>query len=109
MSLEGNTALVTGATSGIGREAAKLLAADGAFVIVSGRDIDRGAETVREITDAEGKARFIQADLASLSDVRKLAKGPARSTSSSTTPRFSRSPRPPTWTRPPTTPRSTPT
>ena len=72
MSLEGKTAVVTGATAGIGREAAKLLAAGGAVVIVSGRDIDRGAETVREITDGGGQARFIQANLASLSDVRKL-------------------------------------
>lgn len=73
MSLEGKTALVTGATAGIGRGAAKLLAADGAFVIVTGRDVDRGTETVREITDDRGKGRFIQADLASLPDVRKLA------------------------------------
>lgn len=73
MSLEGKTALVTGATAGIGRGAAKLLAADEACVIVTGRDVDRGAETVREITDDGGKARFIQADLACLSDVRRLA------------------------------------
>ncbi|HXA31633.1 MAG TPA: glucose 1-dehydrogenase [Acidimicrobiales bacterium] len=74
MSLEGMTALVTGATSGIGRGAASALAAEGASVIVTGRDIDRGAETVREIADAGGKARFMQADLSSLSDVRRLAK-----------------------------------
>jgi NAD(P)-dependent dehydrogenase (short-subunit alcohol dehydrogenase family) len=73
MSLEAKTALVTGATAGIGRGAAIALAAEGAFVIVTGRDIARGAETVQEITDAGGKARFIQSDLASLPDVRRLA------------------------------------
>jgi NAD(P)-dependent dehydrogenase (short-subunit alcohol dehydrogenase family) len=73
MSLEGKTALVTGATAGIGRGAATALAAEGAFVIITGRDITRGAETVQEIIDAGGKARFIQADLSSLPDVRRLA------------------------------------
>jgi NAD(P)-dependent dehydrogenase (short-subunit alcohol dehydrogenase family) len=72
MSLDAKTALVTGATAGIGRGAATALAAEGAFVIVTGRDTARGADTVQEITDAGGKARFIQADLASLTDLRRL-------------------------------------
>ena len=40
--LNGRTALVTGSTSGIGRAIAKALAAEGAHVVVSGRDAARG-------------------------------------------------------------------
>ena len=46
--LEGQRALITGATSGIGRAVAVALARDGAEVIVHGRDEARGAETVRD-------------------------------------------------------------
>ncbi len=42
MTLRGKTALITGGTSGIGRAVAKLLAARGADVIVTGRDQARG-------------------------------------------------------------------
>ncbi|HET9255226.1 MAG TPA: SDR family NAD(P)-dependent oxidoreductase [Pseudonocardiaceae bacterium] len=73
MSLEGEIALVTGASAGIGRGAATPLAAEGAFVIVTGRDIGRGAETAGEITGAGGEARFIHAGRACLPDVRRLA------------------------------------
>src|SRR6202049_3019821 len=62
--LEGQRALVTGATSGIGRAIALQLARDGAEVVVHGRDAARGAETVREINAAGGKASFVAADLA---------------------------------------------
>jgi NAD(P)-dependent dehydrogenase (short-subunit alcohol dehydrogenase family) len=66
------TALVTGSTSGIGREVALLLAEKGAFVIVSGRDAAKGADTVSAIEAAGGKARFVAADLSDLDSVRNL-------------------------------------
>jgi len=56
-------ALVTGATSGIGQAAAFALADQGFEVIVHGRDIVRGAETVKAIEAHGGRARFVAADL----------------------------------------------
>src|ERR1700744_6306121 len=73
MELEGKKALVTGGTSGIGREVAKQLAALGAEVVVSGRDAERGAETVTEIEGTGGKARFVAADLADFDAIAALA------------------------------------
>jgi NAD(P)-dependent dehydrogenase (short-subunit alcohol dehydrogenase family) len=71
--LEGQRALVTGATSGIGRAVALQLARDGAKVVVGGRNPERGAETVEQITAAGGKASFVAADLADAGDARWLA------------------------------------
>jgi NAD(P)-dependent dehydrogenase (short-subunit alcohol dehydrogenase family) len=72
--LEGKVALVTGATSGIGKAAAIQLAAQGATVIVHGRDADRGAAVVAEIENDGGSARFIGADLGEPAEALRLAR-----------------------------------
>ena len=61
--LEGIVALVTGATSGIGRAAAEELGRHGAELIVHGRDAGRGAAVADAITAEGGRARFVAADL----------------------------------------------
>jgi NAD(P)-dependent dehydrogenase (short-subunit alcohol dehydrogenase family) len=61
--LEGASALVTGASSGIGRAAAEELGRHGAEVVVHGRDAARGSAVVDTITAEGGKARFVAADL----------------------------------------------
>jgi NAD(P)-dependent dehydrogenase (short-subunit alcohol dehydrogenase family) len=67
-------ALVTGSTDGLGREVARRLAAEGAHVIIHGRNAERGKAMVDEIAAAgKGSARFYQADFASLAEVRRLA------------------------------------
>jgi NAD(P)-dependent dehydrogenase (short-subunit alcohol dehydrogenase family) len=61
--LTGKTALVTGATSGIGKATALALARAGAVVAVSGRDKDKGQAVVDAIGAAGGSAVFLPADL----------------------------------------------
>lgn len=72
--MTGKTALITGSTSGLGREVAMRLGAMGAMVIVHGRNEERGAEVVDEINNAgPGNAIFYRADLGSLAEVKALA------------------------------------
>ncbi len=62
--LEERTALITGAASGIGREAALLFAQEGANVVVADRAAAAGAETVAAIERAGGRASFVAVDVA---------------------------------------------
>lgn len=65
--------LVTGSTSGLGREVARRLGATGAFVIVHGRNRERGMEVVEAIeSEGIGNARFYAVDLASFEQVREF-------------------------------------
>lgn len=70
MELTGQTALITGGTAGIGLACARLMAREGAAVIVTGRDIHRGESTA---ATAE-RVRFIQADLSDLESVESLVR-----------------------------------
>lgn len=74
LSYAGKTVLVTGSTDGLGRELALALAADGAHVIVHGRNAERGQAVVDEIRAAgKGSARFHAADFATMQTVRDFA------------------------------------
>jgi NAD(P)-dependent dehydrogenase (short-subunit alcohol dehydrogenase family) len=64
MRLRDEIVLITGSTSGIGRQAALTCAAEGAQVAVHGRDVARGEEVVRTIGAAGGTAAFFPADVA---------------------------------------------
>src|SRR5687767_13876180 len=71
LSYAGKTALVTGSTDGLGRALARALAAQGAHVIVHGRNAERGRALVEEIArTGKGSASFHAADFASLAAVR---------------------------------------
>ncbi|MGE3620055.1 MAG: SDR family NAD(P)-dependent oxidoreductase [Acidimicrobiia bacterium] len=61
--LHGEVAIVTGSTHGIGRATALLFAAEGASVVVTGRDERAGAEVLDRIAEAGGAATFVRADL----------------------------------------------
>jgi NAD(P)-dependent dehydrogenase (short-subunit alcohol dehydrogenase family) len=61
--LEGKTALVTGSTSNIGRAIALAFGSEGAHVVVSGRNIERGTKVVEQIRAVGGRADFVAADL----------------------------------------------
>jgi NAD(P)-dependent dehydrogenase (short-subunit alcohol dehydrogenase family) len=68
------TALITGATSGIGRATADKLAQSGVHVIVVGRNAERGEKTIAEIRAAGGKADFISSDLSDAANARAVAR-----------------------------------
>ena len=69
MELAYKTALVTGGTAGIGLACARLLAHEGATVIISGRDVERGKAAAAGI---DGSVRFVQADLSDIESVKSL-------------------------------------
>jgi NAD(P)-dependent dehydrogenase (short-subunit alcohol dehydrogenase family) len=68
--LKGKVALVTGASSGIGRACALALAREGAAVVVGDIDAEGGNETCRQISDERGAARFQHLDVTGETDWR---------------------------------------
>lgn len=70
--LDGKVAIITGATSGMGRGIALRFAREGAQIIVSGRDAGRGAALVSEIAAAGGAARFMTGDISTAAANRRL-------------------------------------
>jgi len=61
--MQDKAAIVTGATSGMGRATALLFAREGASVLASGRDAERGAKLVDEIRAGGGRAEFVPGDV----------------------------------------------
>lgn len=61
--MHGEVAIVTGSTAGLGREIARLFAAEGADVVVTGRSTERGEAIAGSLREAGGSAVFVRADL----------------------------------------------
>ncbi len=72
--LKDKIAIITGASSGIGRETAKLFAEEGAIVLLVARNIERGKKVERMITENNGKAIFFQCDIRDENEINKLKK-----------------------------------
>jgi NAD(P)-dependent dehydrogenase (short-subunit alcohol dehydrogenase family) len=74
--MDGKTVLITGASNGIGLEAASAIAAMGATVVMVARDRARGEAAVSRVRNDTGSERveLMLADLASMSEIRNLAK-----------------------------------
>jgi NAD(P)-dependent dehydrogenase (short-subunit alcohol dehydrogenase family) len=72
--LDGKVALITGGTTGIGRDAAVLFAKEGAKVVLSGRREAEGKETLEMVRAAGGDGLFVQGDVSKAADVKDLVK-----------------------------------
>lgn len=71
--LDGKTALITGATNGIGREIARRFAAEGATLLLTGRDPERARTLLDELHEARASAQFMLGDLRSEHFIDELA------------------------------------
>ena len=73
--LEGKVSIITGSTSGLGAATAALFASEGARVIVSGRNEERGAQVVDSISAAGGEAAFVRCNLDDEDSIKALVAG----------------------------------
>lgn len=73
LELAGKRALVTGSTSGIGTSIAEILAAEGAQVVINGRNAERAAQVAERIRDAGGTAAIAMGDVSSDEGAAKVA------------------------------------
>lgn len=72
MEIKGKAAVITGGASGIGRATAERLASEGASIVIADLDEAMGAETVKRIEGAGGRAVFVKADVTQEKDVRQM-------------------------------------
>ena len=70
--LEGKVAVITGSGAGLGAEAARLFAKEGAGVVVNDVHADAGEKVAAEIRAAGGKAQFIPGDVRNTGEVERL-------------------------------------
>ncbi len=74
MRLEGKVAIITGAGSGIGREAARIFAREGASVVVADLNERAGVAAVSDIEAAGGQARYVRVDVSKAAEVEAMVR-----------------------------------
>jgi 3-oxoacyl-[acyl-carrier protein] reductase len=73
LKLKDKQALITGSTSGIGAEIARMLAAEGAQIVVHGRNRDRAQAVVADIEAKGGQAAFVLGDVSTAEGAATIA------------------------------------
>ena len=74
MQLKGKIALITGASSGIGKETAKLFAKEGALVILTARNLNKLKEVQKEIENQNGRADSFEMDITNRDQIKEQIK-----------------------------------